>query len=43
MLDHEKQLSNDSGRSLSYNNFLRIERKMAAAKKQRFLHFFVLN
>ena len=38
MLHQEKELQNDSGRPLSYNNFT-DKNKMAASKKQCFLRF----
>ena len=38
MLHEDKELSNDSARLSIYNNFT-DKKKMAAAKKQRFLHF----
>ena len=37
MLHQEKELPNDSGRPLRYDNF--TDKKMATTKKQRFLRF----
>ena len=42
MLHQEKELANESGRPLNYNNFT-DENKTAATKKQCFFAFSVLN
>ena len=43
MLYQEKELPEDSGRPLGYNNFTVKKNKMAATKKQCFFAFSALN